>query len=316
MPFKSLLLRQLLLVQRLHQARGNPVTFQELQRYLLDETTVGDFRKSYSKKTFERDGNVIAEIFGVTIRSRRNKGYYLAAETDEALTDTHQRLLEAFELQNFLRLPQALAGYVQTEPRRPRGLEHLRPLLRAAQAGHLVAFDYQKHWQDAPRAYTAGPLLLREFRGRWYVLAVRPDTGKLACFGLDRIRGLRATSQPFAPPPHFDAATYYQHAFGITRPDDGTAPQEIRLRFAPVQGRYVLGYPLHASQQLLQEDAAGILLSLTVYDTHDLRMELLSYGAEVEVLAPPELRAWMRAEYQAARTAPHPLAPSPMGRGD
>ena len=311
MPFKSLLLRQLLLVQRLHQARGNPVPFQELQRYLLDETTVGDFRKSYSRRNFQRDGKVIAEIFGVTIRSRRNKGYYLAAETDETLTDTHQRLLEAFELQNFLRLPQALAGYVQTEPRRPQGLEHLRPLLRAAQAGHLVAFDYQKHWQDAPQPYTAGPLLLREFRGRWYVLAVRPDTGGLACFGLDRIRGLRATSQPFAPPPHFDAATYYQHAFGITRPDDGTAPQEIRLRLSPVQGRYVLGYPLHASQRLLREDAAGIELALTVYDTHDLRMELLSYGAEVEVLAPPELRAWMRAEYQAA-PSPSPL---PCGRG-
>ena len=205
MPFQALLLRQLLLVQRLHQARGNPVPFQELQRYLLDETTVGDFRKSYSKKTFERDGNVIAEIFGVTIRSRRNKGYYLAAETDEALTDTHQRLLEAFELQNFLRLPQALAGYVQTEPRRPRGLEHLWAVAAggASRAPRGVSTT-RKHWQDAPQPYTAGPLLLREFRGRWYVLAVRPDTDdRLACFGLDRIRGLRATSQPFAPPPHF-----------------------------------------------------------------------------------------------------------------
>ena len=33
--------------------------------------------------------------------------------------------------------------------------------------------------------------------------------------------------------------------------------------------------------------------SLRIYDTHDLRMELLSMGGEVEVLAPNNLREWM-----------------------
>ena len=63
-------------------------------------------------------------------------------------------------------MPAALAPFVQPETQRALGLEHLRPLLRAAQAGCLVEFEYQKFWEDAAVARTARPLLLKEFWGR------------------------------------------------------------------------------------------------------------------------------------------------------
>ena len=92
-----------------------------------------------------------------------------------------------------------------------------------------------------------------------------------------------------------DAATYVDYCFSITRPTDGSPPQQILLRFAPVQGRYTFNYPLHPSQQLVSKNDDEIRLRITVYDTHELRMELLSYGPEVEVLAPAALRAWLMA---------------------
>jgi hypothetical protein len=305
MPARAHLLRQLHIVRRLQAVRGRALPFAEIQRYLLHETSVGDFESGYTLRTFQRDKQEIIDLFGLTIRARKNQGYYLA-ET-EPLPAEHVRLLEAVELQEFLRLPVALGQHVQPETRRPLGLAHLRPLLRAAQARQVVEFQYQKHWEAAPEPRTVGPLLLKEFRGRWYVLGVMVWSGKLACFGLDRISGLRATGQAFEPPAGFDTATYYAPAFGITRPDDGTAPQEIQLRFTPTQGRYVLGYPLHASQRLLLQSDTEIWLSLTVFDTHDLRMELLSYGPEVEVLAPASLRAWLREQHTAAAE----LSPAP-----
>lgn len=189
---------------------------------------------------------------------------------------------------------------MQTEPRRPLGLEHLRPLLRAAQTGHIVELDYRKHWHDHPQRRSVGPLLLREFRGRWYVLAMMEGSGRLACFGLDRIQHLAPTGRPFAAPADFDPATYFAHAFGIIRPTDGELPQEILLRFTPVQGRYALSYPLHSSQEVLLTTDQEIRLRLFVYDTHDLRMELLSYSPEVTVLAPAALRDWLRQQHQGA----------------
>ncbi|RTQ52329.1 WYL domain-containing protein [Hymenobacter gummosus] len=292
MSVHATLLRQLHLVQLLRHAR-TPLPFSRLQRHILEHSSAGDLLTNYTQRTFQRDAQQMQETFGVTIRHRRGQGYYLH-ETD-LLPDGHQRLLEAVELREFLRLPTQLAGFVQPETRPPLGLEHLRPLLRAAQARQLVAFTYRKYWEDAPYERTAGPLLLKEFRGRWYVLALMPDSGYLACFGLDRISHLSLIGRPFAPPADFDAASYYRHAFGIIRPNDADGlPVDIILRFSLTQGRYALGQPLHASQRLLLETTEEICLGLYVYDTHDLRMELLSYGPEVEVLAPPELRDWLQ----------------------
>ncbi len=232
------------------------------------------------------------------VRGLHGHGHSIA-ETD-LLPGGHWRLLETFELLALLRLPRALGPAVQPETRRPQGLEYLRPLLRAAQAGQVVDFAYQKFWEDAPERRTAGPLLLKEFRGRWYVLAVMVDSGRLACFGLDRISDFSVTAQRFAPPVGFDARTYFADCFGITRPTDGQLPEEILLRFEPVQGRYALSYPLHSSQQVVLENEAEIRLRLTVYDTYELRMELLSYGPDVEVLAPIGLRDWLRRQHTAA----------------
>ncbi|WP_210516107.1 helix-turn-helix transcriptional regulator [Hymenobacter terricola] len=283
------------------QRAGQPVPFAAIQRFILELSPAGDLHEGYSERTFQRDLPLIAETFGFTIKAKRNQGYYLAEQ--ELLLPDQQRLLESVELHAFFQLPKALGPFVQTEPRRPLGLEHLRPLMRAAQAGEVVEFEYLKHWHAHPQRRTVGPLLLREFRGRWYVLAEMEGSNRLACFGLDRIQDLTPTGRYFTPSADFNPATYFAHAFGIIRPIDGQLPEQIRLRFTLVQGRYALSYPLHASQEVLLTTDQEIHLRLTVYDTHDLRMELLSYGPEVEVLAPPALRDWLRKQHYAAAQA-------------
>jgi len=287
MPAHAHLLRHYHLIQRLQVARGRAFSFPEIQRYVVEETGVGDFG-GYELRTFQRDLPVIAEHYGVTIKYDRRLGGYRITAIEPGLAD-QRHLLEAVARQEFLRLPQALGQFVQPETRRAQGLEHLRPLLRAAQAGQLVAFQYQKFWEDVAATRTVGPLLLKEFRGRWYVLATMAGSHWLACFGLDRISALRLTTQPFVPPTGFGVATYYENAFGIIRPDE-EEPREIILRFEPGQGRYMLGYPPHASQCVLAQNDEEICLVLKVFDTHDLRMALLSYGPAVEVLVPAELR--------------------------
>ena len=72
--------------------------------------------------------------------SARQRGYVVDNTDPSALLPGHRRLLEALELQAFLRLPAALAPYVQLEARQPLGLGHLRPLLAAVQTRQLVEF--------------------------------------------------------------------------------------------------------------------------------------------------------------------------------
>lgn len=297
MTTRAHLQRQLALVRRLEQLK-RPCSFAELQAYLLEQTDLRDVASSYSKRTFDRDVQAIAETYGVAIRyDARQRGYVV--DNSEALLPGQQRLLDAMELHAFLQLPAALAPYVQVEPRQPLGLEFLRPLLGALQSKQFVEFNYCKFWEDEQTRREIGPLLLKEFRGRWYMVGVKADTKQMRCFGLDRMSDLSVSNRRCPLPVGFTAATYYEHAFGITRPDGGE-PQDILLSLTPTQGRYVQSFPLHCSQQVLSQTATETRIGLRVFDTHDLRMELLSMGEEVKVLAPAELRAWLHHSYAAA----------------
>lgn len=280
-------LRQLLVVLRLQHLK-RAVPFDELRDYLLEQTSLRDLAANYSQRTLQRDLPQIAERFGVTIGHDRRAGGYVIVSADPLL-EGYQRLLDAFELQEFLRLPTALTPFVQWESRRPLGTEWLQPLLRAVQLRRQVAFEYHKFWEEAPTHRTVSPLLLKEFKGRWYLLAHEPACQGLRCFGLDRIRALESTALAFEPPADFEPDTYYAHSFGIIRPDH-EPPAEIILALKPTQGQYLKSFPLHSSQRILVDTDEKLLLQLTVYNTHDLLMELLSLGDQVQVLAPVSLQ--------------------------
>lgn len=268
-------LRQLLVVLRLQSLR-RAVPFEELRNYLLEQTSLRDLATNYSQRTFQRDLPKIAERFGVVIEHDRRQGGYVIAIADP-LPEGYQRLLDAFELQEFLRLPSALSPFVQWEARRPVGTEWMQPLLQAVQQRRQVMFQYHKFWDEGPTTRTVSPLLLKEFKGRWYLLAYDTARQGLRCFGLDRMRNCEVTAQSFDPPAGFQAETYYAHSFGIIRPDH-EEPVEIILALEPTQGQYLKSFPLHASQRVLTDTDEKLVVQLTVYHTHDLLMELLSLG--------------------------------------
>lgn len=285
--------RYLLVVRRLQSA--GPQSFVQLREYLLG-TEVADFTGSYSQRSLQRDIHAIRSLFGFNIRSVR--GHY-QLEEDDVGQEVNQRLLEAFELQEFLRLPAGLAPFVHLEQRRSLGLEHLRPLLQQAQRRQWVRFAYRKFWEDAPTQRMVAPLLLKEFRGRWYLLGQDADRQALRCFGLDRMQRLETLSRHFTIPANFDAERYFEHSFGIIRPDD-QPPQRVVLVLDPDQGQYLKSYPLHHSQRTLVDTEEELRVELTVYTTYDFFMELLSFGDRVQVITPKELREEIQAVHTSA----------------
>ncbi len=176
-----------------------------------------------------------------------------------------------------------------------RGGEHLSVLLRAIREQLVVHFEYAKFSGENTKRYTLHPYLLKEYRDRWYVIGKNPKRKAVVVFGLDRIEGeVEVGNEFFEREEAFDNERYFKHSIGITAVPG--KPEKIHLRFTPISGKYVESLPWHASQKVLKNDADGLEIELFLTDTKELRMEILSFGKDVEVLRPQSLRAAMRQE--------------------
>lgn len=249
-----------------------------------------DSPKEISLRTFQRDINEIRTIFNIDIQCNANNQYYINEdETQEFST----RMLEAFDIINSLNIANEVSPYVILEKRCALGTEYILALLKAIKGSTMININYQKHDEETHTERELEPYALKEFKGRWYLLAKDHKDGIIKTFALDRIKSLRTIGNKFSVSDDFSANEYFRHCYGIFLPDENE-PSEIELSFDPHQGKYIKSYPLHESQKILLDSDEELRISLYLYETYDLIMELLSYGPNVKVIKPLNLKDKMQ----------------------
>lgn len=189
------------------------------------------------------------------------------------------RMMMEQETLDFIEFDQA--GYIPGGP-------FLESIVNAIKTNRKISFSYKKHGQFRQKKYCLDPYLLKEFKNIWYVVGQEDSSGKVKTFGLDRILDLEISQSEFNPDPDFDRKKYFKNAFGIT--SYHSEPDNVILSFTPKTGDFIKALPLHPSQQVLVDNEQECRISLIVYPTYDLIMQLLSYGSEVKVIEPPSLR--------------------------
>ena len=73
-----------------------------------------------------------------------------------------------------------------------------------------------------------------------------------------------------------------------------------KLRFTPLAARWVRSQGWHSKQKGSFEPDGSYLLEVPYSDSRELVMDILKYGAEVEVLEPQVLRQHVASELRAA----------------
>ena len=282
--------RYLLILKKL---KARPYsTYEELQTYIenqFDFLQMQDdtLNVGFSKRTLQRDIKEIRNVFGIDIEySKSNKGYYINQSETENMN--FQRMIEAFDMFNSLNLAQDLTTFIHLEKRRPQGTENLYGLLHAIKNKLKVKFTYQKFWEEELSQRLVEPYALKEFKNRWYILAKDSKDNNIKSFALDRLTNLEITTQHYQYPDNYSIEQSYRYCFGIISPN-GSDPQDIILSFDPFQGKYIKTLPLHETQQVLVDDDNETRIKLKLYLTHDLIMELLSFGNKVKVVEPKSL---------------------------
>jgi len=290
MSKRSYLQRYMLIIKRLQKSNA---TFDDISDYLINGLASGDSFIE-SKRTFQRDVEDIRSLFNIDIQfDFRRKVYFIE---DDGQEDLNSRLLEAFDTFNALNMAENVSQFVLFEKRKPRGTEHFPILLQAIKGHHLVSFTYFKFEMEEFTERFAEPYALKEFKGRWYLIAKDAKDNKIKTFGLDRITDVEISKQKYKPEPGFEATLIFKDCFGIINDEDMEA-EEILLSFTRFQGQYIKSYPLHESQETLLENDNEIRIRLFVKPIWDLQMELLSYGEAVKIISPEDLKEAMIETY-------------------
>lgn len=266
--------------------RKHPADFKAIADYLTLESELQDYDFSISKRTFQRDLNDIRSLYDIDIQYDNSEKVYFI-EIDQQ-SEANQRIMEAYDTFNALNVTDRLSKNIHFEKRRPQGTENLYGLLRAIKNQVQVNFSYQKYWEDQITTRRVEPYALKEFRNRWYVLAKDLKDNRVKSFALDRLTAFEITKKKFDFPDDFNVNAYYKHCFGIVGAN-GQEPENMILSFTPFQGKYIKSLPLHESQEVLVDNAKEFRIKLTLVLTHDFYMELLSYGANMKVIAPGNL---------------------------
>jgi hypothetical protein len=249
-------------------------------------------------RTLQRDFRTIEELFGVTIRHDKLRGYYIDERYGSA--EDYEVLLLNFELLNAIDSDSTIQKYVLPEHHRAIILPDIAELLDAIRNRHPVEFDYTlvRHGGKVVRK-RLHPYFLKESQQRWYLIGYDVDD-KLKAFGLDRFSSLRILSwERFKRDDTIDIPALFRESYGIwNNPEDPV--EEIVIKYDALDGAFVKTMPLHTTQELLDDTPDGITIRLRLRITNDFVMALLTRSRSVEVVKPTSLRKQVYKVYQEA----------------
>ena len=295
MAKQDYIFRYLTIIKKLR--RNGEATFKEINEYLTKESEFLDRPFSISNRTFIRDVKEIRELFRIDIQYDFAKGVYFIA--DDQQSDLNNRMLESIDTINSLKMVSGITRYMFFEKRKAQGTHHFYGLLHAIKNRVVILLAHQKFDSDEPRERLVEPYALKESKGRWYLLAKDRSDRRIKTFGLDRILDFQTTPGRFDYPVNLDVNAMFRYCFGVINPGDAQ-PDEIILSFEPEQGKYIKSYPIHESQTILTDNEYELRISLTLFVTHDLVMEILSYGRAVRVISPERLITEIKTLYKGA----------------
>lgn len=142
------------------------------------------------------------------------------------------------------------------------------------------------------------PHHLKYVMGSWFLLAWCRMRGDWRLFALSRIRDPSVGAETFPNRPRAEWAHRVNDAFGLFQ---GKRLETAVLRFTPFRARWVREQVWHDRQTAEELPDGGLLLSFPVADYREVKMMILGFGPDVEVLAPAGLREAVIADIAAMR---------------
>ena len=141
--------------------------------------------------------------------------------------------------------------------------------------------------KDEQTERDVSPQRLVNYRGTWYLDAWCHLRKDLRSFAVDAIRDARLLEAKAKEVADAELDAHLGAGYGIFA---GRKVEWATLRFTPQAARWVAAQSWHPQQRARVDKDGSYVLELPYAEAPELVMEILKYGADVEVVAPPSLR--------------------------
>ena len=169
------------------------------------------------------------------------------------------------------------------------GMDNFTPLFNAIVEKQPLKLTYQSFKQDSKETIIVHPYYLKQYNKRWFLIAWNDEKDFMANYAFDRIKGIEDANVAYKPT-DVNWLDYFDEMIGVSK-DTRTEPQKVLLWVSNASWPYVKTKPLHgATQRLVNMDETGAYITIEVYLNYELEQQILSFGENMKVIEPVELK--------------------------
>jgi predicted DNA-binding transcriptional regulator YafY len=323
MPVDKQVLLRYQVLNKCFRSRYREYTIEDL----LDECNKAlrsQDKPEVSKRTIQNDITTLETDYGIRLQENLKRGrqrLYRYYDLDYSLPliriDDEERnkiqaaidVLEDFEgepLYDWTRsfLMQVESGLLNDSPSplvtfqsNPdlKGISHFPNLLQAIRTKRVLKLRYTPYGKDT-QTITIYPYHLKQFNDRWYLIAQAKGYETFAHYALDRIDSYEEVALPYKDS-DVDFSEYFDDVIGVTV-SDGDA-EDIVIKVTGKRFNYIRTKPLHLSQRIIEEAEGYAVISINVKVNKELESLILSFGDDMEIIAPASFRDRIAEKIQA-----------------
>ena len=285
---KNLLNKYVWLVETIYKAKR--ISFEEICQHWLDNDMSEG--KPMSIRTFHKWRIAIEEMFGLIIENEHNGQYRYYIQNEEELKNGSMRswLFNTLTVSNLMMNSVSIKDKVLFEEI-PDGEQYLPAIIEALKKNKVLEMTYHGFSRDKAYSFKVEPYCLKAFKQRWYLIGRSPYNDQIKIYALDRVRWLWMTNKGFKYPEDFVPGEFFEDSYGIIANRKIDA-ETVVMRVSTKQANYLRSLPLHHTQKEIERTNEYSIFTVHLRPTFDFRQEILSHGADIEVLSP----RWFRDE--------------------
>ena len=276
-------------------------------------------RNPVSRRTIEKDLQDMKDYYNVKFREKLKRGKKKLYKYEDTTYSLMQELLNQGSLEKwlldgvlntlslyddvpqykwlYLFLQQRANGIKSNETQAIEfqnnpdllGMEHFNVILNAIINKHTLEIEYKPYHKDTS-IITVFPYLLKQYNDRWFMICRKKGYYSLSNCAIDRIQSVKEIDMPFLDP-DVDFEDYFKDVIGVSK-DPNSPVEDIFLRISNSRYPYIESKPFQGDQKLIHAlcDDNTKVIKLHLQINNELVAQILSFGSDIEVLAPDHFR--------------------------